>query len=171
MRASIHSKASLAFLVATAWSTSAAASRTFPPVVDQHLKLTGAATIEHAVAPPDGCLLCHTTELGGTGSNNAFGALLRQYGAVGGNPATVGPALDAVEMVDPHAIDDVIMGINPNDDHMTPTESLPQPSYGCSVASESVPGQGVTGVFMAVASFASLALFAGRTRRAARRPL
>jgi hypothetical protein len=168
MRGSIHSKASIAFLVVTAWSTHAAASMTFPPIVDQHLKLTGAQTIERAVAPPDGCLLCHTTEKGGPGTNNAFGALLRQHGAVGGVPSTVAPALDAVEMDDPHAIDDIIMGINPNNDKATPTESLPQPSYGCSTASRPVGDEGA-GDLLSCATLVWLALIGVRVHRATTR--
>ncbi len=165
MRGSIHSKASLAFLVVTAWSTYAAASMTFPPIVDQHLKLTGAQTIEHAVAPPDGCLLCHTTEKGGPGTNNSFGALLRQHGAVGGVPSTVAPALDAVEADDPHVIDDIVMGKNPNDDKSVPTEALPQPSYGCSTASGPAHTGGAPDL-ISLASMASLVLIGASVRRA-----
>ena len=69
-------------------------------------------------------------------TNNAFGAELRQQGAIGTRPSTVGPALDAVEMTDPHAIDDIRMGINPNDDHSSPTTALPQPSFGCSISAD-----------------------------------
>lgn len=126
-------KRSLALLVAMAWTSQAAASTSFPQQVDDHLKLTGAATIERAVAPPDGCLLCHQTELGGFGTNNAFGTKLRQNGAVGAEPGTVGPALDAVEKIDPRAIDDIVMGINPNDDPDDDVPPLPQPSYGCAM--------------------------------------
>jgi hypothetical protein len=136
MRLESTMKCAVAFLLVSAWSAHAAASTSFPSAVDQHLKLTGSATIEHAVAPPDGCLLCHKTESGGFGTNNAFGAELRQHGVVGAEPSTVGPALDALEAADPHAIDDIVMGLNPNDDHSTPTAALPQPEYGCAVAPE-----------------------------------
>jgi hypothetical protein len=157
----------VAFLAVTAWSGPALASATFPAVVDQHLKLTGSATIEHAVAPPDGCLLCHMTESGGFGTNNAFGSALRQHGAVGAEPSTVGPALDALEAVDPHAIDDIQMGINPNNDHSDPTESLPTPDYGCSVAS--ARRSGADEWAFAFLSFASVAwLVRGGRRRATR---
>jgi hypothetical protein len=160
MRARVISRASLTCLVVAAWSTTVAASATFPPVVDQHLMLTGSATIEKAAAPPDGCLLCHMSEAGGYGTNNAFGSLLREHGAVGMEPSTVGPALDAVEAIDPHAIDDIVMGINPNDDHTTPTVALPQPSYGCAAA----PGPVTHGGASSLLLFASFALFAGRVR-------
>jgi hypothetical protein len=164
MRARVISRASLTFLVVAAWSTTVAASSSFPPVVDQHLMLTGSATIEKAAAPPDGCLLCHMSEAGGFGTNNAFGSLLREHGAVGTEPSTVGPALDAVEAIDPHAIDDIVMGINPNDDHSMPTVALPQPSYGCAAAPGPVTRDGASTLVL----FASFALFAGVRRRRAR---
>jgi len=131
-----RSLALLCLTALTGWSLGAAGSSTFPAEVDQHLKLSGSATIENAVAPPHGCLLCHTTEQGGFMTNNAFGAELRQQGAIGTRPSTVGPALDAVEMIDPRAIDDIRMGINPNDDHSNPTTALPQPSFGCSLSAD-----------------------------------
>jgi MYXO-CTERM domain-containing protein len=133
-------KRSLALLVAMAWTSQAAASTSFPQQVDDHLKLTGAATIERAVAPPDGCLLCHQTELGGFGTNNAFGARLRQNGAVGAEPSTVGAALDALDRMDPRAIDDIMTGINPNDDPEDDVPPLPQPSYGCTMSGGAAAG-------------------------------
>jgi MYXO-CTERM domain-containing protein len=127
-------RVAFAFLFVTAWSAPAVASTSFPAVVDQHLKLTGATTVENAYPPAGmGCLLCHMTPSGGIGTNNTFGAKLREKGAVGAEPSTVGPALDALEQVDPRAIDDLVMGINPNDDSEDPVRPLPQPEYGCAM--------------------------------------
>jgi hypothetical protein len=125
---------SIAFLIVMAWSGHAAASSSFPAAVDEHLKLTGADTVEARVAPKDGCLLCHVTESGGFGTNNAFGLALKRAGAVGTEPNTVGPALDVLQMQLPKAIDDILMGINPNDDPQSLEGTLPQPEYGCSLA-------------------------------------
>src|SRR5277367_1537529 len=115
-----HVKKSIAFLVVMGWSAPASASSDFPAAVDKHLMLTGMDTVENRVAPPDGCLLCHITESGGLGTNNAFGAALKRAGAVGTEPNTVGPALDALMEQAPRAIADIGMGVNPNED----TESL-----------------------------------------------
>jgi|HubBroStandDraft_4_1064222.scaffolds.fasta_scaffold19680_3 hypothetical protein len=125
----------LPFLMVVAWAYPAAASPTFPPVVDQDLDLTGAMTIEKAAAPPDGCLLCHLTEQGGLGTNNQFGTMMLQNGTAPDEPATLGPALDAVKMIDPRAIQDIIDGINPNDDPAALQSALPVPEYGCAVRS------------------------------------
>jgi hypothetical protein len=125
----------LPFLMALAWTRPAAASPTFPAVVDTDLDLTGAMTIERAAAPPDGCLLCHLTEQGGLGTNNAFGSMMLQNGTAPDETATVGPALDAIKTADPRAIQDIVDGINPNDDPMALQSALPVPEYGCAVGS------------------------------------
>ena len=120
-------------LIVAAWSTPAVASPSFPATVDQDLMLTGSKTIEMGAAPPDGCLLCHTTEAGGLGTNNQFGTLMLQDGATAEEPATVGPALNEISTHEPRAITDIIMGINPNDDPTALEGALPIPSYGCAV--------------------------------------
>jgi MYXO-CTERM domain-containing protein len=133
-RSAARVKSGLAFLLVTAWTVGAAASTSFPSAVDEHLKLTGALTVENAYPPTGmGCLLCHVTPVGGFGTNNTFGTKLREKGAVGAVPSTVGPALDALAQVDPRAIDDLMMGINPNDDPEDPVHPLPQPEYGCAM--------------------------------------
>jgi hypothetical protein len=123
----------LAPVVVVAWSTNAFASDTFPQAVDQHLMLSGASTVEAKIAPPDGCLLCHVSESGGDGTNNAFGAAMKRAGAVGTEPNTVGPALEGLKTEEPRAVDDITMGINPNDDPLALQGAPPQPEYGCSV--------------------------------------
>jgi uncharacterized protein (TIGR03382 family) len=146
------------------WESVAAASTSFPAAVDQHLNLTGGNTIEAKVAPPDGCLLCHMTESGGFDTNNAFGSELREHGAVGTETGTVGPALDAVEADDPHAIDDIRMGINPNNDTSTPIQALPQPGYGCSTGSSNPRDVDATAALAAAALAAILVVNRRRPR-------
>ncbi len=156
------SGAALAVLVAALWAASADASTSFPSQVDSHLKLTGAKQIEQTMPPPGlGCLLCHTTEVGGLGTNNWFGGLMKQHGAVGAQPETVGPALDAVALAAPQAIQDIQAGINPNDDPaaIASATSLPQPEYGCTTARSSASD----GSWVPFAAIASLAL--ARRRR------
>jgi hypothetical protein len=170
MRQEGNVKRSIAFLVVMAWSGHAAASSTFPAAVDQHLKLTGPDTVEARVAPKDGCLLCHVTESGGFGTNNTFGLALKRAGAVGTEPNTVGPALDMLESQVPRAIDDIEMGINPNNDPESLQGTLPQPEYGCSVGAPATRGEEawcsalVAFALLALRSRASVSTFR-RTRR------
>jgi hypothetical protein len=134
MRPGVNVKWPLAFLVVAAWSGLAEASTTFPAAVDQALMLSGADTVENKFQPPNmGCLLCHVTPAGGDGTNNTFGSALKRAGAVGGNPNTVGPALSQLESQTPRAIDDIEMGVNPNDDPESLQGLPPQPLHGCSV--------------------------------------
>ena len=156
-------KKSIAFLIVMAWSRYAAASSSFPAAVDQHLMLTGTATVQVKVAPPDGCLLCHVTESGGFGTNNAFGASLKRDGAVGTEPNTVGPALDMIKMQQPRAVDDILMGINPIDDPESLQGALPQPEYGCSVGAPATRHEEAW-----CAILVALALFARSGRRGGR---
>jgi hypothetical protein len=128
-----HAARWLPLLIVAAWSSPAVASPSFPATVDQDLMLTGSMTIEKAAAPPDGCLLCHTTEAGGLGTNNQFGTLMLQDGTTAEEPATVGPALNDIAANEPRAIHDIVMGINPNDDPTALQGALPVPSYGCAV--------------------------------------
>jgi hypothetical protein len=152
-------------VAASLWAATASASTTFPQAVDDHLKLTGNMRIEVAVAPPDGCLLCHMTEAGGFGTNNAFGTELRMHGAVGAEPSTVGPALDSLEASDPHSIDDISMGINPNNDHSMPIAVLPQPEYGCTMTAPSGRETDVPAAFIAALVGVALLRTGGRGGR------
>src|SRR5580698_7422600 len=114
-RAWMTTAASLALLVsATAWSSTATASPSFPSHVDTDLSLP-ALWVETMVAPKDGCLLCHLTEAGGLMTNNAFGLELKQNGATEENVASLQGALLAVAASDPLAISDIKAGTNPND--------------------------------------------------------
>jgi hypothetical protein len=141
-------KRSIAFLIVMAWSGHAAASSSFPAAVDQHLMLMGMDTVKNKVAPPDGCLLCHVTENGGNGTNNAFGVALKRAGAVGTEANTVGPALDVLVGQAPRAV-----------------ESLPpQPEHGCSVGAATTNHEEAW-----CASFVALALLASRAGRRATR--
>ncbi len=99
--------------------------------------------VEKSVAPPDGCLLCHKSEIGGLMTNNAFGQELKQNGATAENVSSLQGALQAVIASDSLAISDIKMGTNPNDDPKWLTRSTstdPQPSYGCGSVSPGAPG-------------------------------
>lgn len=153
--------AAATWLLSIAWPLGAAGSATFPAQVDQTLSLT--KTVEQIVPSPsgnssgNGCLLCHTTEAGGFNTNNAFGTMMKNSGAQGGYPRTVGPAILNLEQADPRAIADLVNGINPNNDPAA-LSSDPVPQYGCS-ASARGPGEWPeSGEFMAIVSFISLAL-------------
>jgi hypothetical protein len=138
----------------------------FPPVVDTDLHLSGSATIEKAVAPPDGCLLCHLTEQGGLGTNNRFGLEMLHSGAVAEETATIAPALDAIQASDPLAISDIKMGINPNDDPKWlsgSTSTDPVPTYGCGSVSPAPPNGFGSGV--ALASIVAALIARGTFRR------
>jgi hypothetical protein len=155
MRPAVNVKWSIALVVAV-WSGPAAASTSFPAAVDQTLMLSAADTVESKFQPTGmGCLLCHMTPAGGNGTNNTFGSALKRAGAVGGNPNTVGPALDQLESQTPRAIDDIRMGIDPNDDPESLQGLPPQPLHGCSVGAPAVRHEEAW-----CASFVALALLA-----------
>jgi hypothetical protein len=154
----------LPFVAATLWGGSVFASTSFPAQVDQHLGLQDPKKVEDVDGQGpdgDGCLLCHTTLAGGLGTNNQFGQLLLRNGAVADEPGTIGPALDAIKMSDPTAIDDIEMGINPNDDPQAFVGQPPQPSYGCDVAG-STPGREES---LAAVSLCGAFAFAASRRR------
>jgi hypothetical protein len=159
--------ARLALVVAgIAWSSRADATPDFPAAVDAALDLTGSNTVEALVAPHDGCLLCHTTEVGGDQNLNRFGSEMHQNGAVQFDAnATAGGALQAIAMSDPLAISDIKMGINPNDDPKWlsgSTSTDPVPTYGCGSVSPAPPnGFGGAVVLASIAA----ALIAARSRR------
>ena len=98
---------------ATAWSSTVSASMIFPAAVDKDLSLP-AMWVEKTVASPQGCLLCHKIQAGGSGTTNAFGGELKQNGAMAENVASLQGALLAVAASDPLAISDIKAGTNPN---------------------------------------------------------
>ncbi len=160
----------LVLVVAAMWAPRASASATFPAQVDTDLNLP-ANWVEHMVARPDGCLMCHQIEMGGFGTTNGFGAEMKRNGAVGTAPRTLAAALQAIEASDPLAIDDIKMGLNPNHDPKWlsgSTTADPVPTYGCGSVSRGRPNR--VGVVALLGSL--LALFVARTasrrRRAAR---
>jgi MYXO-CTERM domain-containing protein len=63
---------------------------------------------------------------------------MKENGAVGAEPATVGPALDKLAQTDPRAIMDLVDGINPNDDP-TALSNDPVPEYGCAMTARNGP--------------------------------
>jgi hypothetical protein len=159
----------LALLVsAMAWSSTVAASTSFPSTVDTDLNLP-AGWVEKSVAPPDGCLLCHLVESGGFGTNNAFGLEMKRNGAIGGEPQTVAGALTTVGMSDPLAISDIKMGSNPNDDPKWlngSTSTDPSPTYGCGSVSPVAPEKhgSVAVLFFLVAAIVGRGAAARRRR-------
>jgi hypothetical protein len=153
---------------ATSWSSTATASPIFPSAVDKDLSLP-AMWVESSVASPQGCLLCHLTQLGGLMTNNAFGVELKQNGAMAENVSSLQGALQAVTASDPLAISDIKMGTNPNDDPKWLTRSTstdPQPSYGCGSVSPGAPGN--RGSVAVLVSVLAAVVARARTRRARR---
>jgi MYXO-CTERM domain-containing protein len=104
----------------------ARATPDFPGVVVSTLGLSG-ITID----PPQGCTLCHTTNLGGT-SLRPFGELLLQDGTQPYNESSLKQALAELMASDPKLTEDIKEGRDPNDDVSTGTVYTPE--YGCSVA-------------------------------------
>ncbi|MGO8997230.1 MAG: hypothetical protein ACLQVI_28275 [Polyangiaceae bacterium] len=139
-------------LVAT-WGVSARATPEFPGIVEQTLGLT---KIE--IDPPMGCMLCHTSDSGGT-SLRPFGVLLQQDGTQPYEDNTLEAALGQVEEDQPQLIADIKAGVDPNDD--PDASSTPTPEYGCS-ASRGLP-RGFSGWSLAVAALFAVAW--GRRRR------
>ncbi len=136
--------ASAAALLALAWSFPSRASTTFPAAVDSHLGLK--KTVEQ-IDPPQGCLLCHNNPNGGLGTNNAFGTLMKENGAVAAEDGKIGPALDALAQTDPRAIMDLVSGIDPNADPAA-LSGDPVPHYGCgSIAAAPARGSQVGALF------------------------
>jgi MYXO-CTERM domain-containing protein len=165
-RAWTTTAASLALVAsAAAWSSTTAASPSFPQQVDMDLSLP-AMWVETMVAPKDGCLLCHLSEAGGLMTNNAFGLELKQNGAMAENVASLQGALLAVAASDPLAISDIKAGTNPNDDPKWLTRSTstdPQPSYGCGSVSPGAPGN--RGSAAILASVLAALVARGRRRK------
>ena len=148
--------ASLLALAATALAPrDARATPDFPMVVQKELELP-AITVD----PPNGCTLCHTTDVGGS-SLRAFGSLMQQYGAQPYDEGSLKQALGAAAQNEPQLIADIKAGKDPNDD--SSAGSAHTPEYGCAAG-----GQG-----SAAGAWGGLALalgvsFAWRKRR---RPL
>jgi hypothetical protein len=159
----------LLLAAALAFESSAAAEPGFPAVVDNDLGLTGTSTIENAVAPHDGCLLCHGSEAGGANNLNTFGSEVVRNGELAGVPATLAGALNAIAMNDPLAIMDIKSGINPNDDAKWLSGGSasmdPVPEYGCGSVSPGRPSWPASVVFLSSLAGALLAVRKGRRGR------
>ncbi|HSY24338.1 MAG TPA: hypothetical protein VK841_19555 [Polyangiaceae bacterium] len=111
------------FSIATFWTASAAATPTFPGDVVAQLGLP-MVTID----PPLGCKLCHANEIGGD-PLTVFGGLLKSFGAMAYNDASLRAALANVQSNYPQLVTDIQQSIDPNTD---PTiGSRPTPEYGC----------------------------------------
>jgi MYXO-CTERM domain-containing protein len=150
-----------AALCVLAAARQARATADFPSKVDQHLMLPAGKIA--SIFPPDGCHLCHVNEIGGD-PLTTFGILMKSNGAVKNEDATVGPALDAIQMQDPQLIADLTMGKDPNLDMMQPTLSTdPVPGYGCLSVTPHGPAR-LAGPLL----LAGLGLSVARRRRRAR---
>ena len=141
------------FSIATLWTASAAATPTFPGDVVAQLGLPSVT-----VDPPLGCKLCHANEAGGD-PLTVFGGLLKSFGAVKYNDASLHAALANVQSNYPQLITDIQQGVDPNTD---PTiGSRPTPEYGCAAIAPLPAEQGLAALGTAV----GLALTMGWRRR------
>lgn len=120
-------------------SVPAWASDVFPPFIKTRYGLSE--------MPPELCSLCHTNGITGLGTvNTPFGKAVRAHGAVAGDTASLGAALDAMatENVDSDAdgvtdVAELMAGTSPNVGSMGTGGGsgggggavLPGPRYGC----------------------------------------
>lgn len=142
-----------ALSIATLWTASAAATPTFPGDVIAQLGLP-MVTID----PPAGCKLCHVNEIGGD-PLTTFGGLVKSFGAVKYNDASLLAALANVQSNYPQLITDIQQGVDPNTD---PTiGSRPTPEYGCAAIAPLPAKESVA----ALATAMGLALTLGWRRR------
>jgi hypothetical protein len=154
------------YVFSTAVGARAGATATFPSEIEKHLALPTGAVAK--IAPPDGCHLCHVNGAVGSQPLTGWGTLMKSYGAVKYQEATVDGALDAIQASSPNLIADLKNGIDPNNDHdaggaaSANLELVPQ--YGCgSVAPGRPRGESGAWLLVIIASFTLL-------RRARQRP-
>jgi hypothetical protein len=113
-------------LASAVTSAPARATPTFPGVVKDHYMLAAVP-----VDPPLGCMLCHTTDVGGA-SQRPFGLLLSsQYGVRQNDEGSLKSALSALDAQGSKLSQDLRTGIDPNID----VTNDPTPLYGCGVMS------------------------------------
>ena len=118
-----------AALGGAAWSRPAAASPTYPNLVQQHLSLS--------YAPP--CSLCHQNGVTGYGTvTTPFGKSMRAAGLVAEDPASLNAALDqlAANNTDSDGdgvpdIQELVAGTDPNGPGSLRSSRVPDPAYGC----------------------------------------
>jgi hypothetical protein len=128
--------------LALSWATRAFATPEFPDAVAKDLGLSSIT-----VDPPQGCMLCHPTDAGGT-SLRPFGKLLQQYGLVPYNESSLKQALLALEQNEPQLVDDIRAGRDPNED---PRAAIVHaPAYGCAVVPLGVPAGLAPGALLLV---------------------
>jgi hypothetical protein len=156
----------VALLVAAlvvASSSSAQAHPEYPPAIDAALGLK--KTVE-TLLPPNGCQLCHTDPGGGTQLNRFGSLLVSSYGLsndpVAPHVSSLQQALMELQAGDPHAIEDLKSGINPNNDPVVFENALPTPDYGCSLTGAPVEQERFQG--SAVAAAAAVAMLLGAAR-------
>jgi hypothetical protein len=106
----------IAFLGAFFPSASARATPDFPGAVAGYLMLPS-DWIASKVDPPDGCHLCHVNGSAGGEPLTDFGSLMQANGAIAyAASTTAGPALSAIESMEPQLITDLKNGTDPNVD-------------------------------------------------------
>jgi MYXO-CTERM domain-containing protein len=134
----------------------ASATEDFPGVVRDTLSLQ-AITID----PPQGCRLCHETDEGGP-ALRPFGQLMQQYGVKPYDESSLKIALAQLNLDEPHLIDDIRAGRDPNDD-TSGAANLHTPQYGCATA----PRDDGSATAAALAALSMLLAAAIRRRRRA----
>jgi hypothetical protein len=118
-----------AALGGAAWSRPAAASPTYPNLVQQHLSL--------GYAPP--CSVCHQNGVTGYGTvTTPFGKSMRDAGLQAEDPAALNAALDqlAANGTDSDGdgvpdIQELVAGSDPNGPGSLSASRVPNPAYGC----------------------------------------
>jgi hypothetical protein len=132
----------------------AGATATFPSEIEKHLALPAGAVAK--IAPPDGCHLCHVNGAVGAQPLTAWGTLMKSYGTVKYQEATVDGALDAIQASSPNLIVDLKSGIDPNNDRDAGASAYLGlvPQYGCGSVSPGAPQGGSAGWLLFAASVA-----------------
>jgi hypothetical protein len=149
------------------WQVSALASETFPAEVDKDLGLVAPGRVEDIDPPGGGCLLCHLSTSGGSGTNNVFGGMMLKAGCQGMITRSVDVALAKLEQTAPRAIADIRSGMDPNDDPLA-LSADPIPQYGCGSIAGPTPHGNSDGMPLLGLGALGLCLLRRRTARQAK---
>jgi hypothetical protein len=146
MRPRVIATALLTLCVVAATATVARAEMPYPADIDQALNVD-----VEKIEPPSGCQLCHTDPSGGTLNLRPFGQLMVSKYGLTVQDATLGPAVQALQMDSPKLVMDLQNGVDPNTD-----VSDPVPLYGCAIPAAGA-GASMTVVWPALTSLLLLA--------------